>query len=307
MRGINMKMILLPILLMSMLATMIAVKPISAQSTTVNLNPTFILGKNPGDAFTVDIMVNDVTDLYGYELKIFADINVLTATGIDVGAFFANTTTGYKTWKQEIGYTEDYTKSYAWLAVTKPLGSAAGESGSGILATVHFVVYDAGSTDLNLALCVLGDPFGNAIPHTWTSGYFTTMANPTFAADIVKRRSTNRPVDYSFKYPSAGSVEVVLGEVENLGDLPVLARVKFVIVDETGAPPPGGVERYSPNVWLLPGERAVVSAGVTIDSTMVGLRYYVTNYCQFDGNADGIPDDAQGASTTSYSFVVVSA
>jgi len=296
-RGINKKMILLPILLMSMLATMIAVKPTLAQGTTLSLSPVMSTG-NIGDTFTVDVMITDVVDLYGYEFKVIVnDPSVVAVTSIDVGNFMP-TPPGYAVWKLDVG-----DGSYAWLAVTRPLASASGVTGSGRLATIHFDVIGTGGTYLVLTSTVLGDPFGNPIAHTVSMGYFSNVVPTTMLADIRKRRSTNRPGEYIFKFPAMGTTQTLMGEVENLGTVPINVRVRFEVFDEAGLPPPGGAIYYSATVVLGAGQAVVLTAGMPIDSSMASFRYYVTNYAEFDNVGDGLTG-ATGATTRSYSFLV---
>lgn len=291
MRGINKKTILLPILLMSMLATMIAVHPIFAEGTTVYLDPVLTTAY-PGDSFTVDVMIADVVDLYGYEFKINVPA-ALMVTSIDVGDFLPT----YKVWVNQVGMGE-----FAWLAVTKPLGSASGETGSGKLATIHLDVIDVGAGYLECEFSVLGDPFGNAIAHEMLIGYFSSSA-PTMLADIRKRRSTNRPGEYIFKYPDMGTVQTLIGEVENLGTVPIYVRVRFEVFDEAGLPPPGGAIYYSAKVLLGAGQSMELTAGMPIDASMAGYRFYVTNYAEFDNVGNGLTG-ATGVVTRSYSFTV---
>jgi len=298
-RGINKKMILVPILLISMFATMIAVRPTLANGTTLSLSPVMSTG-NVGDTFDVDVLVANVVDLYGYEFKVIVkDPTVVAVTSIDVGSFMP-TPPGYAVWKNDYG-----DGSYAWLAVTRPLSSGSGVTGSGTLAIIHFMVMGTGGTYLELTDTIMGDPFGNPIDHTATSGYFSNVAPTTMLADIRKRRSTNRPSDYSLKYPSAGTTETLMGEVENLGTVPVYVRVRFEVFDEAGLPPPGGAIYYSDAVILGVGQAVVLTAGMPIDSSMVGMRYYVTNYVEYDNVGNGLTG-ATGATTVSYNFVVVS-
>jgi len=291
-----MKMALLPILLISMLATMIAVKPISAQGTTLSLSPVMNTG-NVGETFTVNVMVTDVVDLYGYEFKVNVDPNLLMVTGIDVGDFLP-TPPGYKVWKMDVGDA-----SYAWLAVTRPLSSASGVSGSGRLATIHFEVIGTGGTYLLVDVDIMGDPFGDPIEHSTTSGYFSNVPT-TMSADLRYRRSTNRPSDYSFKFPAAGTTETLMCEVENTGTVPIMVRARFEVIDEAGFPPTGGAVYYSATVLLAAGQAMVLTGTVPIDASMVGTRYYATNYVEFDNVGDGLMRGS-GDKTASYSFVVV--
>lgn len=63
----------------------LSVASVGAQDAEVMVEPSSVtLGPDPdpiGTEFTVNITVYDVTDLYGYELKVFWDNTILSATG----------------------------------------------------------------------------------------------------------------------------------------------------------------------------------------------------------------------------------
>jgi len=308
-RGINKKMMLLPIpiLMMSLFAGLAMVTPTFANPTTMYIDPR---PNGPGD-FTINVMVSDVVDLYGYEFKVLFDPNLLTVsdsvphagTYDEIPIFFDEPVWNpklmvweyYACWKNEIGY------DYVWVAVTRPYGTASGKTGSGLLATITFTVNPgaSGFTWLDLTNTLMGDPFGNPISHTVNDGYFSTTVPVVLSADLRKRRSTNRPADYELVLSVDGSTQTLLGEVMNLGNVPIYARVYFVVLDEEMLNPKEG---YSEPVCLLPGESAVVTWSFDA-SGYVNQKVHVTNYCQFESNA--MEFGATGPTTRSYPFHVL--
>jgi len=176
------------LLFVSVVAVELAV---SDSTATVSTDPSSIVDPTliVGETFTVDIVVADVIDLYGFDIKVGYDTSVLTADAIDVGDFFPP---GSTTWKNEIDDTAgadppekggDPSRGYAWLSVTLPFGTIEGVDGSGTLATVTFTVDALGETVLHLYggdaasaepyTVFLADSFGEDIPRTVVDGYFT--------------------------------------------------------------------------------------------------------------------------------------
>jgi len=129
-----------------------------------------------GSSFEVDVFINDVFNLYGYEFQLNYDTNMLTITDMkphmedtsDITFFFQE----FQVWKYEIN--DDL--GYAWLAVTLPYGSPEGQDGDGILATIRFTANNPGVATLTIPLHLLGDPHSVAIDHTVVQGKVTVGA-----------------------------------------------------------------------------------------------------------------------------------
>ena len=109
-------------------------------------------------AFTVDILVENVTDLFGYNFFLNYNTTVLTATSITVGGFLLP---NYFIFHEEIN--DDL--GYVWYAVTQGIGETAGVSGNGTLATITFLVDSYGQSPLDLDIDELFDRWGDDIPY----------------------------------------------------------------------------------------------------------------------------------------------
>lgn len=138
-------------------------------STTITLspNPAYITG---GRTVQVQIMVNDVVNLYGADVRLSFDpvmlevVDDLPDPGINiqpVNTFLTNT------WvvKNEV----DNAAGTVWYAVTQ-LNPATSKSGSGALATIHFKVKKAGTSALSFTYAKLVDMQAIQIPATSTDG-----------------------------------------------------------------------------------------------------------------------------------------
>jgi len=271
--------------------------------TTMYVSPPPIINVAPGGSFSIDIMILEVTDLFGYEFKLKFNPTVLQGVDMDptkiginmvVGDFFST----YYAWKNTI----DNVNGIAWLGVTQPLGTPGGVSGSGQLAAITFNVVGTGAFYLDLYDTKMGDRLAVPISHKVLDGYFANIVDPVvFGADLRYRRSTNRPGEYTFKYPAMGTTQMLYGEIKSLGNVPVQARIKFTGYDETGL---REILGYSETVMLQPGEVREVSWGMEVKPDMEGYRYYVTNTCEWDTDGDGLGDvpDGLGTKTASYTF-----
>ena len=286
-----MKLAILPILL-TLLASIAMVKPTFANGTAVYLDPAI---NGPSD-FTVNVMVADVVDLYGYQFKVYFDPNVLAATGDSIGNFFP-TPPGYVVWKNEIGW------DYVTIAVTRPLGTVSGKSGSGILASISFVVIGTGGGYLQLDSVKMTNPRAAEIEFTSAWGYFSNVEPTTFDAAMLRRRNYNRPEHNAF-YMSKDedAYQTLYAAVKNTGTVPVLAQLTWTITDLTT----GDVEAVSTTAILPVGGQAAMScnwlARLGAFSVTLGVAY--------DSDGNGSPDMAgtfatgEGEGGGTYGFVV---
>jgi len=160
--------------------------PAYASPTDLRVDPFPIIdiSKTPGNTFTINIDVIEVAGLFGFEFKLRFDTTILDATAITKGDFFAESIGNQPggpviEWHKEINND----LGFAWYAVSLGTDSsyfATGIDGSGILATIEFVVEDVGAIPLNLCEDSLIDPEPNDIAHETFDGYFsnTGFANP---------------------------------------------------------------------------------------------------------------------------------
>jgi hypothetical protein len=56
--------------------------PVYAQTTTVAILPSSVTISAPGETVTVDLNITDVTNLYGYEIKIWYLNSIVNATAV---------------------------------------------------------------------------------------------------------------------------------------------------------------------------------------------------------------------------------
>jgi hypothetical protein len=131
-----------------------------------------------GQNFVIKISISDVSDLYGWEIKLQWNPILLDAATITEGQFLKSHGNTYFTYKI------NNTAGYVIIDCTL-LGLRPGVSGSGILATVEFHVKSGGESSLDLYDTKLIDPGEHLIPHTATDGYFEASAHDIAIIDIA--------------------------------------------------------------------------------------------------------------------------
>ena len=113
-----------------------------------------------GDTFILNLTVEDITDLGGWQLNIAFNPEVLGAVFVTEGDFLSKD--GGNTFF--LAGTIDNT-SGAITGLTAARISTGGVSGTGSLLSINFEAKAAGEGNLNLHEVRLGNPNGDAIPH----------------------------------------------------------------------------------------------------------------------------------------------
>jgi len=143
-------------------------------------NPSAYTATTLGKKFTVNITIADVVNLYSFEFHLTYNTTVLDATDITIGAFLKSP---YQIAKKII----DDSAGSIWLSV-KSLPPAPSSNGSGILATITFMVplesgiWHVGCTplecDLQPILTILKTDKGITVPHDTTNLSFHYKYTP---------------------------------------------------------------------------------------------------------------------------------
>ena len=114
---------------------------------------------NAGDTFTLDLAVEGITNLAGWELDIAFNPAVLKAVSVSEGNFLSKN--GGQTFFQA-GDINNTTGEITGLAVVRI--SVGGVSRTGILLSINFEAKVVGEGSLKLRQVRLGDPNGDPIP-----------------------------------------------------------------------------------------------------------------------------------------------
>lgn len=153
-----------------------AVTKAGADSTRVFLDPTSQTVSAVGDSFAVNVSIADVSNLYGYQFKLYYDSSIMNGTGQPAEGSFLSSGGG-QTFFYTVSFTDHYNSTYGVVWVTSTLtGSVPGVSGGGVLVMITFkslVAVD--SVPLHLADVELSDPDASPISHEDSDGIVTVV------------------------------------------------------------------------------------------------------------------------------------
>lgn len=162
-----------------------------AQSTTITLSPdpAAIQGC---EELEVDIMINDVTDLWAADVRLSFDPGVLEVVDQDAGKTGVQIADGPLLNPSWYGFQEhaDNTAGTIQYAVTQ-FNPDLPVSGSGVLATITFRAKSAGSSALTYTYTKLSDREGNELPADTTDGSVSTTAPASPDVGIAKANATD--------------------------------------------------------------------------------------------------------------------
>ena len=164
----------LAVLLTSVLTFTNGLRTAQASGTALYVDPV-VTTANPGESFTVSLSIQEVVNLFSYEVKVGFDSIVLEAVTVEEGPFIKDQTTSpigtFFLFIIEVDYVHV-------ACVTQ--GSYPGVSGSGTLFTVTFNVAKAGTSDLHVYDSILLDSNVTHIPHETADG----LVRATIPGDV---------------------------------------------------------------------------------------------------------------------------
>lgn len=155
-----------------------------AQQATVEVIPTSYTVLNVGLTFNVNVTIQSVENLYGYEFKLYYPNDILNGTDATQGSFLK--TGGVLTFFTVASFADDYNASNGILNVlcTRVGSHVLGVNGSGTLVTVTFKSTSTnGPKALHLDDVKLSDSNLTAIPFTAVDGGVTVI--PEFPVALV--------------------------------------------------------------------------------------------------------------------------
>jgi len=124
-----------------------------ASSTSVSVHPT-TSNVDAGETFKVNVTITEVTNLTGWEFKLFYLNQIVNCTRVTEGPFLKQAGSTFKIFD----ITDDYNATHGRiLAGCTLLGQDVSASGSGTLATITFEAITGGQTPLHLIDTKLGD------------------------------------------------------------------------------------------------------------------------------------------------------
>jgi len=161
--------IIMALLTLSLLSTLPWVA--SSDTTRLYVDPSksnVLIGEN----FMVNVTVENVTSLYGWEFKLHYNSTMLNGTSTSEGGFLR----GHgETFFSVMNFSDAYNATHGILwATSSLLGNVSGVNGSGTLANVFFKCNQPGNSTLSFGYSKLGDPEGIEIQHVTVNGSVET-------------------------------------------------------------------------------------------------------------------------------------
>ncbi|MEM2293097.1 MAG: cohesin domain-containing protein [Candidatus Bathyarchaeia archaeon] len=132
---------------------------------TLYISPTTVEGA-VGQFVTINISISNVANLYGWQVKLEWNPQVLNISSVIEGTFLKN--------QSQTFFSYNFNETGSLILDCTLIGDVPGVNGSGTLATVKFIVKDEGTSELRLSETFLVDSAENLIPHTVKNGQFTT-------------------------------------------------------------------------------------------------------------------------------------
>jgi hypothetical protein len=177
--------IAISILTLILTLALINVRQVKAQEATVYVSPAVNTVSSIGSTFSVNISIQNVTNLYGWEFKLYYPNHILNGTSATQGPFLK--TGGVQTFFMVANFTDDYYHTPQGLVTLLCLRvdpDAPGVNGNGVLVTITFnSTSNNGPEGLHLDEVKLSDPNATQIPCTVIDGEVTVV--PEFPMILI--------------------------------------------------------------------------------------------------------------------------
>lgn len=149
--------------LLALLVSLAVTLRAGAENTTLSVEPQSTKIWGVGESFTISIKVAEVIGLYGWQVKLSYNPEVLNGTGIDEGPFLKT--------QGDVFFDSNFNNTHGQVAAFGTLiGNMSGVSGTGVLLTITFKTKSVGNSMLDLEETVLGDMNSNPMDHTAIDG-----------------------------------------------------------------------------------------------------------------------------------------
>lgn len=268
-----------------------------------------------GKTFAINISIANVTNLYGWEFKLYYNNTMLNGTAIQEGPFLSM---GGETFFNPLSFNDAYNATHGHVWATGALiRNVPGMNGSGVLATIIFKCIASGNSILSLTDSVLGDPDANPISHVVVGGYVETWPRniaiknvipSTFEAyegqivniDVVVKNEGN----YTETFNVTAYYDDNIIETKTVTDLAPLAETTITFSWDTIGLAPDVNYTIKAEASVIPGETNITD-NVLIDGTVRIKTVAVKTVELVACNQTGYPVSSfQVGSTASFKVTV---
>jgi len=170
-------------LLLALVLAYSAIIQAEAQQATIRVIPASYTVPTVGSTFSVNVTIQNVNDLFGFEFKLYYPNNILNGTSATQGPFLK--AGGVQPFFIVNNFTDHYNVTHGVLNILcTRIGNVSGVNGNGTLATATFRSTSTnGPKILHLADVKLSDPTPAAISFTTADGEVTVI--PEFPTALV--------------------------------------------------------------------------------------------------------------------------
>ena len=243
----------------------------------VRVDPPLIEDLAPSQTFTVNIVVDNVTDLYGVDIRFSWDPTILEYVGHTAKIPVEDYPDGIlhepgMLIKDDVNATEG---TY-WLAYAS-MSPAPAFDGTGIAFNMTFHVIGVGRCFLEIFSSSLADVDGNPIAHDVENGYFDNYV-PSEADILVDPAAI---VDSSLSPCNNFTVDVNIEKVADLYSFEFWLAYNTTILNVAEVtvnpvfPPPVDIELFEPEGKIRVA--AIASTPITGSVTLASIKFHVTN------------------------------
>lgn len=285
-------------LLTSALTIAVNVVPVKAANEHVNvyIDPPLV-NKVPGDVdsfFDVFVTIADVTDLFGFDIRVSWDNSLLTLDSTVKSTYF-DAMWGATHW--QIALEEDYSGGggggggYKLVALSTSEGFDL-DPGAQVLFAMHFKIIKSCNfileTPFFFDLVKLSDSAYTPILHTLTNGqYHMDLTKPDLEFVLVD------PDPHPFEFCKTFKIEVYVTDIcANLKDYNLVILYDTELLKLTGVDWTGGVLGDASDgasyTESPPGTITVVDTGGIVWSAGRGLLFTLTFHIEFDSRVEHI-------------------
>ncbi len=254
----------------------------AADNTQVRIEPMDLV-VGPSETFTIQVVIEGANDLGAFQFELTYDPAILQVTEAALGDFLGSTGRS----GVPVGPEVDNQKGRVKLGAIS-FGSAAGPSGSGVLATITCVAQGEGSTVLRLLDVQVLNTEANAQSVTVQNGQVvargaaTPTPIPTATPSAVTPKPTNTPVAEDTPTPAATALlsptpmatsTAVETPTKSLPSSPTPSTTSVVVETPTEAPAPSP----TPSPSMVPtetrlAETATPSTVPTVEATQTPVH-----------------------------------
>jgi hypothetical protein len=254
----------------------------SADTSVIYVDPPSVVGLNPSQTFTIEVKLDNVTELFGFDIQFSWDPAVLDY--VDHTAKVPVTTFPDGLLYETVLWLKDDVDAVAgtyWLAATS-LAPAPSFNGSATFFNMTFHVKSVGRCMLEIFSSDLADKGGGAIAHTVENGLFTNFEHTP--ADIYV--DPDKVIDAALTPCHNFSVDVKLDGVVDLETLEFWLGYNTTVLDLVNASVNGVLQpSVTVDISELAGQmrlQASLSSSLSGDFTLATLIFHVSDVGESD-------------------------